>query len=207
MISHARRCIFIHIPKTAGDSVEWAIWGSRRTEAELFGGFVTKLGNKYQTGGLQHLLARQVRQEVGEATFAAYFSFTVVRNPWDRAVSQYAFMRRRADLRTLIGMPEGASFAEYLDRTAGTEHVQWMPQLPFIEDADGQRLVEVIARFETLREDMAPIFARIGMPGAVLPHRNASAREADYRDYYSAATRRVVALRYGADIEAFGYRF
>lgn len=207
MICHARRCIFIHIPKTGGDSIEWAIWGPRRREAELFGGFVTALGNKYQTGGLQHLLARQVRQEVGAATFAACFRFTVVRNPWDRVVSQYAFMARRPDLRALIGMPEDACLAEYLDRTGQVEHVQWMPQRAFIEDADGQWLVDVVARFERLRQDMAEIFARIGMAGVELPHRNASRRARDYRGYYDAATRRIVALRYGGDIEAFGYRF
>jgi hypothetical protein len=125
MISHKHHCIFVHIPKTGGSSIEDVIWPGERTEADLWMGFISRYSNKYQTGGLQHLLARQIREEVGAEVFDSYFKFTFVRNPWDKAVSQFASMRDRADLRELIGMASDASLSEYLQLTERHGHVQW----------------------------------------------------------------------------------
>ena len=87
MISHDRRCIFIHIPKTGGTSIEDAIWPKPRREEDLWMGFVAPGRNKYQPGGLQHLLARQVRLEVGADVFARYFKFAIIRNErWNLAI-------------------------------------------------------------------------------------------------------------------------
>lgn len=207
MISHRLRCIFVHIPKTGGTSIEDVIWPGERTEAELWAGFVTPMRNRYQTGGLQHLLARQIRTEVGETLFASYFKFAIVRNPWDKIVSQYAYMQRRPDLRQYIGLREDAPLDDYLDRIAVSDHVQWMPQLCFVKDDDGTDLVDVIGRYETLAADAARIFDRLGLPGPDLPHLNRSERDPDYRGYFNAQTRATVARLYGADIDHFGYRF
>jgi hypothetical protein len=207
MISHKHRCVFVHIPRTGGSSVESVIWPGERTEAELWMGFVSPMRNRYQTGGLQHLLARQIRTVVGADTFNAWFRFSIVRNPWDKAISQYAYMRGRPDLRQYVGMAEDAPFAEYLARISEIEHVQWMPQHAFIQDTDGNDLIDFIGRFETLEADTRRIFLRLGIDCPTLPHINASARAGDYRSYFDAGTRAAVARMYAADIERFAYRF
>jgi len=208
MISHAHRCIFIHIPKTGGTSIEDAIWppAAQRTPADLWMGFVDEFHNRYQTGGLQHLLAAQVRDAVGEPTFRAYFKFAIVRNPWDKAVSQFAFMQRREDLRRFIGMQPGDSFKRYLALIARKPHVQWTPQARFVMDAEGHSLVDLLGRFEALQTTMQDVFARLGLPGAALPHLKQGQR-GPYQDYYDQEAIDLVAAMYQEDIRAFGYRF
>src|SRR5262245_62159572 len=141
MISRKHRCIFVHIPKCAGNSVQKVIWPDGWKEKHLWGGFVDEYHNKYQTGGLQHLLARQIRDEVGRRRFDRYFKFTVVRNPFDRTISQYAYMKRRPDLREFIGMGEDTGFDEYVDLIQRRRHVQWEPLSSFVYDEDGTALV------------------------------------------------------------------
>lgn len=207
MISHEHRCIFIHIPKTGGTSLENLIWpAEQHDEAHLARGFVDEFHNRYQTGSLKHLLARQVRHAVGAAVFEGCFKFAFVRNPWDRAVSQYAYMATRPDLRRFAGLPDGACFKTWLDRTARRRHVQWEPQIHFLVDEEGQSLVDAIGRFENFDADARRMLAAIGLPHGPLRHDNASERAA-YPHYYDAESREIVAERYAADIAAFNYRF
>lgn len=169
-------------------------------------GFVDRHRNRYQTGGLQHLLARQIEQEVGAARFRSYFKFTVVRNPFDRAVSQFSYMRRRPDLRAFLGMEEDASFADYLGLIREKRHVQWEPQCSFLHGEDGTLLVDFVGRFESLDADMAEVFDRLNLRCDGLPHRNATERSG-YRDYYSADSRLGVEEMYGDDLDRLGYAF
>jgi hypothetical protein len=206
MISDALNCIFVHIPKTGGSSISDVLWPGKRSERDLWMGFIAPLRNKYQTGGLQHLLARQIREEVGATRFNSCFRFTFVRNPWDKAVSQYTYMRTRSDLRTFIGMQEDDSFSRYLALIQERQHVQWMPQTDFLYDIEGNLLVDFIGRFERFAEDAQAVFARLGVQCDYLPHSLRSSRS-QYLDYYDEQARKVITRLYGSDIDAFEYSF
>src|SRR5690606_6994134 len=67
------RCIFIHIPKTGGVSVSKALFGN------LGGG---------------HNTVRDYKVIFGPLTFARYFSFTFVRNPFSRLYSAFSFLKK-----------------------------------------------------------------------------------------------------------------
>ena len=145
----------MHIPNGGGISIEDVIWPKDRgrTEKDLWMGFVTRFENKYQTGGLQHLLAWQVRDEVGRDVFGAYYKFAFVRNPWDRIVSQFAYMQQRPDLMEYLGMESGTEFKSYLELIRLKDHVQWSPQVHFLLDQGGSVLVDRIGRLEAFDED------------------------------------------------------
>jgi len=206
MISDTLNCIFVHIPKTGGSSIEDVLWPGERTEAHLWQGMVGRYHNRYQTGGLQHLRADQIRDAVGEERFARSYRFSFVRNPWDRAVSQYAYMLQKKYLRDFAGMNEDDSFPRYLSLIQERRHVQWTPQCEFLFDASGTCLVDFIGRFERLREDAAAVFENLNVPGAELPHSRASEHR-PYVEYYDADTKRVIEHLYGNDIERFSYKF
>ena len=169
-------------------------------------GFVDRFHNKYQTGGLQHLLASQIRTEVGGETFAEYYKFSIVRNPWDKAVSQFSSMNTREDLRNFIGMERGASFKKYIELIAGKRHVQWEPQVNFLRDGNGDLLVDYVGRFESFTDSVFHILNAIGIGAKSIPHENAS-RRGPYQQYYDSESIEMIARLYAADIEAFGYEF
>lgn len=210
MISHDRRCIFIHIPKCGGTSIENLIWPrpEDRTEANLWMGFISKYRNKYQTGGLQHLLASQVREEVGLDIFNYYYKFAIVRNPWDRIVSQFAYMQVRPDLMDFIGMQPDTEFKTYLNLIQAKQHVQWMPQTDFILDQDGTLLVDKIGRLESLEEDFIEIFRILGIcrEQNKIFHVNRSQRES-IDHYYDQETIEMVSEMYSSDISFLNYSF
>ena len=206
MISRPYRCIFVHIPKTGGTSIENLIWPGPRTTAELWMGFIDKFHNKYQTGGLQHLLATQIRAEVGSEIFARYYKFSIVRNPWDKTVSQFSSMETREDLRDFIGMKKGDSFKKYIELIAKTRHVQWEPQVNFLRDANGESLVDYVGRFETFTESVLHVLNTIGISARSIPHENAS-RRGPYHQYYDPESIEMVANLYAQDIDTFGYEF
>jgi hypothetical protein len=169
-------------------------------------GFTKPGYNKYQTGGLQHLLASQIRAEVGRDTFDHFFKFSVVRNPWDKVVSQFSYMRRRPDLRELIGMSEGGSLKEYLRLIQGVEHVQWCEQWRFVTGEPGQIIVDFIGRFENFEADARLALAKVNIACDELPHRNRSLRS-HYTSYYDAESRETVRKLYQRDIDLFEYTF
>lgn len=210
MISHDKKCIFIHIPKCGGTSVEDVIWPKEqgRTEDDLWMGFVSRFENKYQTGGLQHLLAWQVREQVGRDIFRAYYKFAFVRNPWDRIVSQFSYMQQRPDLMDYLGMTSDTEFKTYLELIRLKEHVQWMPQVRFLLDHDGSVLVDRIGRLESFDEDCAQIFTALGLPIDQLPgHVNRSKRQAFHTYYSDDEAIEAVADIFSEDISFLGYEF
>ncbi|MEW5837999.1 MAG: sulfotransferase family 2 domain-containing protein [Pseudomonadota bacterium] len=208
MISHKYRCIFVHIPKTGGTSIEDIIWPERelRSERDLWMGFVDKYNNKYQTGGLQHLLASHIESEVGTNVFDNYFKFSIVRNPWDKAVSQFAFMSRRKDLMDYIGMKHDDCFKRYLELISKKKHVQWEPQVSFVLDDNGECMVDYIGRLELFTQSVTVIMSRLGLDAAVIPHSNKGQRSA-YQDYYDTEAKEFVHAMYADDVKTFGYDY
>jgi len=210
-VSAAERCVFVHIPKTGGTSVEAALGllGDWRFEdrERLYGRIRSPelAARPYLSRFLQHLTLDEIHEVLPESR--DWFSFAFVRNPWDRVVSTWSnpdphMVRAAHDLGLEL---RGHSLAGFLERTAQLEHAHLAPQHAYLTDAAGELAVEHLGRFETLAADFEAICSRLGVT-AELPHRNAS-RHRPYREHYDAATRQAVEERYGEDIERFGYGF
>ena len=177
---------FVHINKTGGSSVERAL-------ALPF----------------QHKTAAELREELGARRWERRFRFTIIRNPWDRAVSHYYYRV----MTNQTGLGDGAvAFGEWIERVYGERDPRYydqprmfMPQLDWLTDREGRLLVEFIGRFETLEKDFTEICRRTGRR-ATLPHLKRSARP-DYRQAYTDRTAELVGRWFAADASAFGYSF
>jgi len=213
MISKKYKCIFIHIPKTGGSSIESLIWNKySKTEENLWNGFIDEYHNKYQTGGLQHLKAVQVLNEISPFRFNNYFKFTIVRNPFDKAVSQFEYLKKRKDLRDFIGIKSSSSFKNYLELIQEKNHVQWEPQTNFIYDSKNELMVDFLGRFEDYDNDVNHILDVIGKRRGFfgkprsIPHLKKSSRR-HYSSYYDEESVKLIEQIYGRDLDLLNYQF
>jgi len=104
------------------------------------------------------------------------------------------------------------SFTEWVFRAYGAQDRTYrdrpkffMPQTNWIVDNKGQILVDFVGRFENLESDFGVVCERLHRTAA-LPHIMKSQHE-HYRSYYNETTKNIVATRFAADIERFGYCF
>jgi hypothetical protein len=214
-ISHEHRCLFVHIPKTGGTSIENALGMYFRRNREnvdrLFGSIrsseLKQLG--LGSGYLQHLTLSEMHTIHPKWPFGDYFSFSFVRNPWDRMVSSFSkkdsHLLREAQNRGIE--LERLSFEDYVQATGEIAHSHTRAQVEFVTDAEGKVAVDFVGRFESLAEDFQEVCRRAGIHKQ-LPHKKKSHRnDRDYRRYYDDATRRIIEERYRRDIELFGYEF
>ena len=147
----------------------------------------------------QHMSAKHVRQQLGAQRWDHYFTFTVERNPWALAVSRYRYRHKQGKA------PD--SFRAFLDSGIMARKSN------FKLYADGERpLVDFIARFEHLEEDIAEISRRIGYPENLAElvagiHAKSSGGGVDYRSYYDDACREIVARECAREIAQMGYEF
>lgn len=149
-----------------------------------------------------------MKKVVGFTVFNHYFKFAFVRNPYDRAVSEFVYIRSRPDLLKYLGMSQADSFTKFLQLILHREHTHWRPQVDFITDERQNQIVDFVGRVESFDNDFKVVCREIGLafPSSPLPNANAGAR-GPYRDYYTWQDRRILKRIYREDFERFNYRF
>lgn len=206
MIIHTHKAIFVHIPKTAGSSIEVALNAFEKTNT---GAVDEATGMFYPvtTGKEKHFDARAYRKHYGRKVWQDYYKFTVVRNPWQRIHSWWWNNRYITET---LDMP----FAEFLrSRLADPDDLPraLRPQTRWITSANGKIEMDYTCRFETIDDDFKAVCKQIGAPVTELPrvlveNRNPASRP-HYTDDYDADLVELVARVYADDIDQLQYRF
>jgi hypothetical protein len=183
--------LFIHIPKTGGTSISDCLFGEPSRHVPW-----------------------SVYHSVNRKKFASYWKFAFVRNPWDRLLSAFTFLKRGGlnDLDRdfakahLSRFPDFESFVrDGLSDPMIRNWVHFRPQHQFVCDASGKNMMDFTGRFERLEDDFALIASRLGLDSS-LPARNRGPR-IDYRTVYPKELVEVVGDIYSEDGRIFGYTF
>ena len=140
--------------------------------------------------------------KMGRENFEAYFSFAVVRNPWDWQASLYTFILKEINHYQHRLVKGFRDFDEYIEWRCSHEV---MYQKDFMFDQKGVQLVDFVARFENLEADFQHICTRLGI-SATLPRLNVS-KTRPYQEFYSEKSAALVRETFAPDIELFGYEF
>lgn len=186
------RCVFVHVPKSGGLSVNQALFGNK---------------------GGGHRTVETYKKALGPLTYYRYFSFTFVRNPFSRLVSAYTFLKGgglnggdEAWARANLG---GCDTFDDFVRGVLNENIVWSyyhfkPQYHFVCEANGQIGVDFVGRYERMGSDFRRVCRRLGID-TTLQHHNATGRSRPWETYYRPETAARVSEVYQRDFEIFGY--
>ncbi len=199
MISTRQNFLFVHIPKTAGNSIQNILREYSEDEIVAAGGqdgverFEVRSGDRDLE---KHSVLADYARELGPDTFSGLFKFAVVRNPWDRLISFYFSPHRRE-----------ATWSPRKFRKFVEKQVKPLRDYFTLGDQDGASPfdnVDFIVRFENLNADFGEVCDRIGIPRVELPVRNRSER-GGAADYYDRSLSDWVGERFADEVDYFGY--
>lgn len=225
MISDYDQCLFVHIPKVAGQSIEQVFLSRAGLTWQEREQFLLKPNHVPNLGPprLAHLTATEyvTKGHIQTQEFARLFRFSFVRNPWDRLVSEYLYRGHKFSFKDwLFSYFPTADHDDYQNAYDVYRHV--LPQYDFLYDQQGKLLVNFVGRFENLTADFAEVSKLITGQKLSLPHKNKTPvagikskikslvtpnNQSNYQAYYDEESRELVARLYGKDIELFDYQF
>lgn len=216
-LSLSHSFLLVHVPKTAGSSLHQALEPyAARPERTLWRSFKRRLPIVERPEDAHfrvHETARNIIAKISRPVWDSFFTFAVVRDPFDHAVSHYEYLKQHRST-SVARRFQAMSFDDYLqDRQKApflkhTVFVRMPDQAFFVLDAEGRVAVKRILHFETLADEWGDLVADIGLPGLPLPFVNRTRTKSDrkpYTAYYTSGTEETVRQLYRRDFELFGY--
>lgn len=216
MISTSHNFLFIHLPKTGGNSVQEALKKYSDdfvTHSESHQDGVERfdvINPKYGTS--KHSKYFEYQKLIEPEIFKKLKKFTVVRNPWDRCVSRYFFQY------AFDQYSQGKAYRDLkepkLSKSKFIEIIETTPTLEsyLIEDKDALSINSIknldlqFLRLENLQKEFDELCNRIGLQVVRLNIRNKS-KHRRYYNYYDDETISLVANRFAIEIQLMDYRF
>ncbi len=205
MISLRHSTIFVHIPKTAGQSIEQVFLDDLNLTWEQRAPLLLRPNRDRQIGPerLAHLFAAEYFEKgfCSQEDFQRFHKFSVVRNPYSRAVSEFNFREAWK-----LGF---TSFRDYCasipDDPFDDRWRHICPQTLYIRRGEAEVWVDQVLRFEDLENDWEKVCLPLFGGVKALPKKNKSAEAFLHTDTLSGEDRSFIAEKYQQDFEFFGY--
>ena len=170
VVCHMRKIIFIHIPKTAGSSIEHLLRDEGRYELDFIG-----VRNGRSTHHYMGIELKMILKDL----YPKYYKFSFVRNPYDRLISEYFWCRIKD-----VGHKFNKTFDQFLDYVEDIvknkkffkpiENDHFIPQYSFLF-FNNKLLVNNIFKYEDI-ETVAPLIKKRLKIKTTLQHLNKSVK-------------------------------
>lgn len=240
IISHKYKYIFIKPGKVAGTSIEIAL-------AKHCGpdDIITKISEydpeaddtRYQQpsrnykalGFYNHITPAEIKEKVDKDIWDDYYKITVVRNPWDRAISEffykipqkkvntknisshlfnlkaykYIFKKIILKIKNIMGM-QSSEFELFIQ----SRKRNWT-NTKFYFDENGKPYCDFYMRYEHLDQDYKKLCETLGIPYEKLPKTKSKLRKErkHYSQYFQVKTKAKIESLSKEVIDFFGYEF
>jgi len=190
------RCVFIHIPKAAGMSVNKSLFGN-------YGG--------------SHKTIKFYKNLYHINTFNKYFKFTFVRNPWVRAYSTFNYLKyggKNANERDLTfgrqhfkDINFETFIMKWLNKESMYSYEHLYPQYYFLKDENGIICCDFIGKVENIDVDFKIITKKIGINTKLYETNTSNRKSNDVLSVYTADMISKIRELYAEDIKLFQYKF
>ena len=161
---------------------------------------VQAAGRLWKHSTLSDIEGLVTAEEIG-----SYFTFTLVRNPWDRMVSYYHWLKDQNFAHPAVKLAQELEFQGFAQHPQTVNSFRSNPYASYLTFRSQER-ASCFIRIENFEEDAQPLFDHLGF-SLSLTRVNASDRKADYRAYYDEKTSAAVAEACTDDIARFKYSF
>lgn len=191
------RVIFIHVPKTAGNALVKTLFGAAATGHDPLSRYLSNNSKK----------------------FKSYYKFAVVRNPYDRLVSSFFYLKQGG-----IGFFDNDFAESYLNdvdtfeefvkrlgsddkfRAAIMSWVHFVPQLDFVTLDGSNVALDRVIKLENIDRELSDLCEELRVPPVKMIRDNISFRES-YKTYYTPELIDIVSMLYKDDLTALNYTY
>ncbi|MEM8777521.1 MAG: sulfotransferase family 2 domain-containing protein [Cyanobacteria bacterium P01_G01_bin.49] len=215
MISTQKHFLFIHVPKTGGNSIQNILKDYSEddiTQSEQQDG-LERFGvrnKRYNTR--KHSVLSHYKFVLDAEIYHSLFKFATIRNPWDMMISFYFSPHRgkiewnRDNFLTLVDgvrpirhyICERSLFCQALEKIGLKVNTVNNKKL----DSD----IDFLMKFEQLDRDFKEVCNKLEIPYSPPPKRNSSTR-LHYSEYYDSELREIVRKKFAEEIEFGNYTF
>ena len=204
IISPGRNYIFVHIPKTGGTALATAL-EQRAMRDDILIGDTPKA--KRRKARLKSLSAKgriwkhsKLADMEGAVDPTGMFTFTLVRNPWDRMVSYYTWLKAQSFAHPAVTLAQSTGFSTFLNADQTRASVLQNPYGSYVNET------ALFFRIEHLADDLQPLWKHLDFE-LTIEHINQSARPRDWRPYYNDADATLINTICADDIKRSNYTF
>jgi hypothetical protein len=199
---------FVDIPRTSSTSIKVELG---RQLGSLYGKYYDRQkGVRSGSPISDHTPAVQMRRLIGQDLWSQMYTFSFVRNPWERFYSLYRFRQASGNL------PESLSFNAYVGKldefrfrdqhSPYSRHEYHYCMLDYLMDGNEQLLVNEVFKVEERVVGMARLREKIGFDLS-MERKECLSIAGEYRRFYDSRSREIIARFYRDDIAYFGYEF
>jgi len=217
MISRDKKFLFVHVPKTGGNSIQNVLlqYSEDRKIVKNKDNSTDHYGLEISENSIlhKHSTLENYYFFLGEEFYNSLFKFSVMRNPWDWCVSWY-FHRNKKEWNAdqfedfIKSTPTFVDYLTIMNKRSPlmSKILRKMPFKSANKAVAFEQELNFILKFENLRNDFSTLTGKLDLPDIELPHVNKSDHE-PYSNYYNNKTKEIVRRRFSREIEYAGYDF
>jgi hypothetical protein len=211
MLSRQKKFLFIHVPKTGGNSIQSIF--SAYSEDQIVGnpeGDKNRFELRSSDERLnKHSTISTYESVMKDNEYACLYKFATIRNPWDWIVSFYFSPHRQVEQycreefkKFIMTVPPIRYWIYNFNLFEKVTRKLGFPMCVGSLDRD----IDFLIRMEHLQADFDKVCNTLNLPRHKLPHKNVSSRK-HYSKYYDNELIDIVAKRYSDEIKWGGYKF